>query len=152
MTPVINQELSLAHNSQQLLAAPSPSFLFDNGASTTCIRQSHVSYLPLTHVTHSIPSTTLTYPNGTKVDSIAHANLKLAHINIPVGIYRDIDLSESLLAAIPLANSGCQLTLDRLGGNISFKGTSLAKVNKVNDDFWRVPFNQFTDSMSSASP
>jgi hypothetical protein len=42
--------------------------------------------------------------------------------------------------------------LDRLGGNIAFKGTSLAKVNKVNDEFWRVPFNQFTDSMSSASP
>ena len=93
----------------------------------------------------------MTYPNGTSVDSIAHANLKLAHINIPVGIYRDTDLSESLLAAIPLANSGCQLTLDRSGGTIAFKGTSLALVNKVDDDFWRVPFNQFTDSMSSAS-
>ena len=150
ITPVINQEFSVANNAYQLLAAPSPSFLFDNGASTTCIRQSHIPYLPLTDITSSI-NTTLTYPNGTKVDSIAHANLKLAHITIPVGIYSDTDLSESLLAAIPLADGGCRLILDRLGGTIAYKDSPLAIVNKANGDFWRVPFNQFSDRNSSSS-
>ena len=148
---VNNQEFRHTNTINQLTAAPSPSFLLDNGASTTCIRHSHVPYLPLTHITSSTPTTTLTYPNGTKVDSIAHAELQLAHITIPVGIFNDADLSESLLAAIPLADGGCKLTQDRAGGTIEYQNTSLALVHKHDGDFWRVPFNQFDDSKSSSS-
>ena len=54
-----------------------------------------------------------------------------------------------MLAAIPLADSGCQLMLNRFGGTIAYKESPLALVNKVDGDFWRVPFNQFTSSKSS---
>ena len=57
---VNNQEFRRTNTINQLTAAPSPSFLLDNGASTTCIRHSHVPYLPLSHISFSTPTTTLT--------------------------------------------------------------------------------------------